>query len=129
MVDRPDPMPTDDSLVGVLRALRDQGITGDLQARDGGRIDCGRCGGTIDAGELLDVRQRRLEGVSDPADMMLVVTGRCPGCDAHGALVLSYGPEASAADAAVLDALPAPASPAAPEPQPPDGSDVGATER
>jgi hypothetical protein len=49
---------------------------------------------------------RRLEGASDPADMLAVAAIACPACGTRGTLVLTYGPEATAGDDAVLSHLP-----------------------
>ena len=48
----------------------------------------------------------RLEGASDPADMLHVSALRCPVCGTGGAFVSPYGVNAGEADAAVLLALP-----------------------
>jgi hypothetical protein len=48
---------------------------------------------------------RRLEGASDPDDLVAVVGLVCPVCGARIAAVLHYGPTASAAEADVLAAL------------------------
>lgn len=53
----------------------------------------------------------RVEGASDPGDMAAVVALTCPRCSRGSVLVLTYGPEASAADGDVLLALPDPPSP------------------
>jgi hypothetical protein len=45
---------------------------------------------------------RRMEGASDPGDMMAVVAIECPSCQAQGTLVLGFGPAASAEDSDVL---------------------------
>jgi hypothetical protein len=48
---------------------------------------------------------RRMEGASDPADMMAVVALECGVCGASGTMVLGYGPTASDVDSDVLRAL------------------------
>jgi hypothetical protein len=48
---------------------------------------------------------RRLEGASDPADMLAVVALECGVCNASGTMVLGYGPAAADADSDVLRAL------------------------
>jgi len=48
---------------------------------------------------------RRLEGASDPADMLLVVWGTCAGCGRGGAATIGYGPNANEHDATALNAL------------------------
>jgi hypothetical protein len=54
---------------------------------------------------------RRLEGASDPDDMLAVLPVTCPSCSVRGTLVLAYGPEASLEDSEVLAALPDPENP------------------
>jgi hypothetical protein len=48
---------------------------------------------------------RRLEGESDPADMVAVVALTCPACGAQGTVVLGYGPMADGHEADVLRGL------------------------
>jgi hypothetical protein len=55
----------------------------------------------------------RLEGASDPADMLAAVAATCPTCGTRGVLVANYGPEAMIEDADVLRALESPPPPAA----------------
>jgi hypothetical protein len=50
-------------------------------------------------------RLHRLEGASDPADMLAIVGLRCPNCKTLGTVVLNYGPESPLEDADVLLAL------------------------
>ena len=45
---------------------------------------------------------RRLEGASDPDDMLAVVALECPVCSMKGTIVLHFGPEASAEELDVL---------------------------
>jgi hypothetical protein len=45
---------------------------------------------------------RRLEGASDPDDMLAVVAVECRNCGLRGSLVLNYGPTATEEDEAVL---------------------------
>ena len=56
---------------------------------------------------------RRLEGASDPDDMLVLAAVVCPQCSTRGFLVLNYGPSASAEDAAILGQLEQPAPPPA----------------
>ncbi|HEX2576815.1 MAG TPA: hypothetical protein VHK88_10740, partial [Aquihabitans sp.] len=95
-----------DTLVAVLAAMRADGYDADLRPRgDAGEVVCSACGTVTPAGGLEEREERRLEGASDPADMVLVVGARCPACQARGALVLGYGPDASAEDSAVVSQL------------------------
>jgi hypothetical protein len=67
------------------------------------------CDSESPAGRFEVVAERRLEGASDPDDMVMVVGLRCPVCHIAGTVVLGYGPDASESDADVVAALaPAP---------------------
>ncbi|HUF31869.1 MAG TPA: hypothetical protein VMN58_01520 [Acidimicrobiales bacterium] len=89
----------------LLDGLRADGYTGDMTALEGGDVRCGSCGATSPAGSFHVGELRRTEGASDPADMAAVVGLTCPRCDAKGALVTMFGPEADIAAADVLSAL------------------------
>jgi len=100
--------PSDNTtLTAVLDGLRAEGYAADLRAIGSvGEVRCGSCGAASLAGELTDVVERRLEGASDPDDMVLAVGARCPACGEQGAMTLGYGPAASEADSAVVSLLP-----------------------
>jgi hypothetical protein len=96
------------TLLEVLAAIAGDGFTGQFMARapdpstQAGRIECASCHMefSADAAEVSELR--RLEGASDPDEMLAVVALTCPNCAANGALVLNYGPVATVEDAAVL---------------------------
>ena len=73
-------------------------------------LECLTCRQRV-APEDSEVRgMRRLEGASDPDDMLAVAALVCPACGAPGTVLLGYGPSATIDDATVLAALePAPA--------------------
>jgi hypothetical protein len=96
--------PSDDCLVAVLAAMSREGFRGDLRAREG-RVVCSTCQSVLAPHDLLVHRLHRLEGASDPADMLAVVGATCRGCGTDGALVLGYGPRAGVDDAMVLARL------------------------
>lgn len=100
--------PSDNTtLTAVLDALRVEGYTADLRAIGSvGEVRCDACGSASVATDLTDVVERRLEGASDPDDMVLAIGARCPACNERGALTLGYGPAASEADSAVVALLP-----------------------
>ena len=58
----------------------------------------------------------RLEGASDPADMLQVSALTCPHCAARGVFVSPFGPAASPRQASVLTSLPAPSGERPPSP-------------
>lgn len=89
----------------ALQALEGQGFFAVFKPVRGGRILCASCGIESPAGEVRVEAQHRIEGVSDPADNMLVVGLRCPSCNDRGTLALAYGPRARRDEADVLVAL------------------------
>lgn len=96
-----------DELRSVLARLGDAGW--DTQViPDGppGSVRCGRCGEVHEIARWAVDDERRLEGASDPADMVMVVALTCPACGARGAIALGYGPDASAEDSDLVVALP-----------------------
>jgi hypothetical protein len=96
-----------DTLEGVLQTLAADGYDGEADAREGGTIRWRRCGHESPAGDVQLAALRRMEGASDPADMLAVIAAPCPRCGDRASLVLHYGPTAGAADNDVLAALPA----------------------
>ena len=99
-----------ETLLDVLRRFSGEGFTGSFTAVDpggaeSGRLRCATCHEEFaaDAPEVTELR--RLEGASDPDDMLAVAALRCPHCPTRGPLVLNYGPTAAPADAAALLAL------------------------
>ncbi len=97
--------PSDNTtLTAVLDELRADGWDDDAFALEGGRIKW-RCGHEEPAGDVEVGCIRRMEGASDPDDMLAVVAGACPRCGHRGVLVTHYGPTAGPADADVLASL------------------------
>ncbi len=94
------------TLRGVLADFEREGFTGQLGARPGGVIRCFHCQHEFAPGDADTPTLRRLEGASDPADMLAVLALTCPRCHTKGTLVLAYGPEAAIEDSEVLAALP-----------------------
>jgi hypothetical protein len=93
------------TLLGVLEEFGARGWSTQFVARDDAMIECETCHHTVAAAEVPVLELRRLEGASDPDDMLAVVALECPNCAGRGSLVLNYGPTATAEDAAVLLAL------------------------
>ena len=99
-------VPTDgDSLSNVLERLGDQGFTDEVRAVAGGSLKWRSCGHTVPAAEVTVEQECRLEGASDPDDMMLVAAAHCPVCGVGGAAVLGYGASAGEEDTDVVAAL------------------------
>lgn len=93
------------TLLDVLGVVVDAGYGDQIIVTDDGELRCTKCGSTVSV-EDFDVEGfHRLEGASDPDDMLIVVWGACAGCDRGGVVTIGYGPNANIADARVLDAL------------------------
>lgn len=110
-----------DTLLNVLTEAAEGGYGTQFIAREDGLIECVHCASANRPASFDIVHFRRLEGASDPADMLIVVWSACPTCEAHGTLTLGFGPNASGADAtvlALLDLHGTDASPAAPQVSP-----------
>ena len=115
-------VPSDNTtLTAVLAGYAESGFDAAFAPMDDAVVECLTCGTTLPAERFTVLSLRRLEGASDPDDMMAVVAMTCPTCSAQGALVLGYGPMASAKDSDILvalrdargeDSLPPDASPA-----------------
>ena len=92
----------DQPLLEVLARLETAGYVNQFAPLGGGMVRCVSCGGELPAKGLIVDQQIRLEGASDPDDMLIVFGIRCAVCGYPGTLVLHYGPEASADEADVL---------------------------
>ncbi|HEV3354712.1 MAG TPA: hypothetical protein VG076_17415 [Acidimicrobiales bacterium] len=93
------------SLAEILAMYESEGFTSQLGTRPGGRIVCFSCHLEAPAEEFELVSLSRMEGASDPDDMLAVAALRCPKCQCQGTLVLNYGPEATEDDVDVLQRL------------------------
>jgi hypothetical protein len=100
-----------ETLRRVLAELEVEGYRGQFGAREGGVVRCFTCRHEFAAKDATVATLRRLEGASDPDDMIAVLPLTCPKCATKGTLVLAYGPEASLEDSEVLAALPDPDHP------------------
>lgn len=105
--DREDPVGGAQQLSEVLDAAEHLGFGSQVLVEDAapGMLRCGDCDRTAAVEEFAREWSRRLEGASDPDDMLHVSALRCPNCGSGGVLVCHYGPEASAAEAEVLRRL------------------------
>jgi hypothetical protein len=98
--------PSDNTtLTDVLEGYSEAGFTSSFAAQEGGVVRCDTCGSELDPSRIHMHSLRRLEGASDPDDMMAVVALECGACGASGTIVLGYGPAASDSDSDVLVAL------------------------
>jgi hypothetical protein len=93
------------TLGDILAAFEVEGYRSQMASAQAGHVLCLGCHVESPASEMRLDALERMEGASDPADMVAVAALVCPLCNAHGTLVLSYGPEASEDDADVLAVL------------------------
>ena len=93
------------TITEVLAGYEAEGYAGQVRALDGGRLQCLTCRKDVDAHTVELHHLQRLEGPTDPADMVAVAAIVCPNCHTRGTVVLGYGPEATVEDSEVLMAL------------------------
>lgn len=102
---KPDPGPSgagETRQADVLAHYELEGFSGQFTAMAGGRIRCLACEQASRPQDVLCFALHRLEGASDPADMMAVAALECPHCGSRGTLTLAYGPTAPRRDARIL---------------------------
>ena len=98
--------PSDETtLTAVLSGYDAAGFDAQLAATDDGLVHCYSCGASAEPAQVALHSLRRLEGASDPADMVAVAAVICPTCDVKGVLVLNYGPDSTPGEADVLIGL------------------------
>ncbi len=95
-------MPSDKTIDEVMVAVEAEGYRAQMAARDGGAIVCFACRQESPAEQVAVHALHRMEGVSDPDDMLAVAALVCPRCGALGTVVLGYGPEADPNESDVL---------------------------
>src|ERR1051325_9100611 len=92
-------VPQDRSLAESLSQWETDGYAGQFVVREFGELECETCCNRVPAREMGWDGVDRLEGASDPDDMLLVAAGRCPRCGVSGTVVLTYGPRGSVDEA------------------------------
>ena len=96
-------VPSDNTtLLEVLDELAAKGYGGSMWVTESGKMRCEGCQHEFEPSELVVHELRRLEGASDPDDMLAVVAAECPVCGMKGTVVLHLGPEASAEEMEAL---------------------------
>lgn len=93
------------TIADALREFEARGYVGQFLIRPEGLIECRKCGETHRPRDVALESMRRVEGASDPADMVFVGALRCPSCGEIGTATLKYGPHAEAGDAEILREL------------------------
>jgi hypothetical protein len=93
------------SLGEAMQRFEADGFTGQMAAREGARIICFGCHKESEATTVPLTGLLRVEGASDPDDMVALAALTCPSCGAKGTVALKFGPDATPEDSAVLAAL------------------------
>jgi DNA-directed RNA polymerase subunit RPC12/RpoP len=108
-------------LIDVLDFAEAAGFVAEFEvatdSADHGALRCPHCGSENSAVSFERTWSRRLEGASDPADMLHVSALRCPNCATRGVFITPFGPTASERQSSVLHALPPAGSASPPVPQ------------
>jgi len=101
-----EPPPSDETtLTDVLEAYAQGGFTSSFVVTDDSQLECIECGRVSSPAAVSMSSLRRLEGASDPDDMVAIVALTCPSCGSKGTLVLGFGPMATVQDSDVLKTL------------------------
>ena len=97
-------------LIDVLQLAEANGFAAEFEvAADASGRDClwcPHCEVESSASSYERAWSLRLEGASDPADMLHVSALTCPNCGTGGVFIAPFGPAASQRQASVLRALP-----------------------
>ena len=96
-------VPSDNTtLLEVLDDLAKQGFGATMWVAADGKLRCEGCQHELDPSVVKVHHFRRLEGASDPDDMLAVAAVECPDCGTKATIVLHYGPESSPEEMDVL---------------------------
>lgn len=100
-----DPMGGESTIIEVLEGYAKGGFDSSFIVTDESALECVECGTVTPAAQFSMSSLRRLEGASDPADMVAVVAITCPVCASRGTVILGFGPSATHQDSDVLKEL------------------------
>lgn len=96
------------TLADVIDVAKRSGFGADFSTTPDARVRCGECGHESEPADVERAWMHRLEGTSDPDDLMAVSALRCPSCGARGLLVMPFGPSANDVEGQVSRRLPDP---------------------
>jgi hypothetical protein len=92
-------------LTEVLAGYARAGYNGTFTVGADATVECNSCGVVSPAASIEMSSLRRLEGASDPDDMMSVAAITCPACKRQGVIILGFGPSATAEDSDIFKGL------------------------
>jgi hypothetical protein len=93
------------TITDVLAGYAQGGFSSSFIVTDDSELECVECSVVSPANQVAMSSLRRLEGASDPSDMMAVVAVACPACAVRGTVILGFGPMATLQDSDVLQNL------------------------
>ena len=93
------------TIMEISAAFEDEGFRGQFGSGERGEVECFTCKRRSPAESMAVEHLRRLEGASDPSDMLAIVALTCPHCATPGTLILNYGPVATVEDDTILRRL------------------------
>ena len=93
------------TMTDVLEGYARGGFDSSFIVTDDSELECVECGIASSPSTVSMSSLRRLEGASNPDDMVAVVAITCPSCGARGTAVLGFGPIATMQDSEVLKGL------------------------
>jgi hypothetical protein len=93
------------TMTDVLEGYAQGGFDSSFVVTDDSELECVECGAVSSPADVSMSSLRRLEGASDPDDMVAVVAITCPACGSRGTAVLGYGPMATVQDSEVVKGL------------------------
>lgn len=100
-----DPAGDESTITEVLEGYAQGGFSSSFDVTDSSTLKCHECGAESSPSEVSMSSLRRLEGASDPDDMIAVVAITCPACGVRGTVVLGFGPSAAPEESDVLQGL------------------------
>jgi hypothetical protein len=104
-----DPLPPNPAtLLEVVEAAKQRGLRAEFTVAADALVHCSACGHDASPDTLSREWMHRLEGTSDPDELLTVSAVTCPACGAKGLLVLPFGPAADAREGDVARRLPDP---------------------
>jgi len=103
--DSADLTSTDATITDVLEGYAQGGFSSSFVVTDDAQLECVECITVSSPDRFKMSSLRRLEGESDPSDMVAVVALTCPLCGARGTVILGFGPMATSQDADVLQGV------------------------
>lgn len=93
------------SIKDALIEFERHGYAGQFRPKPDGMVECYGCNTVSPAEKVQRTALRRVEGASDPDDMVSINALVCPNCGEHGTAVMAYGPHASPEEAEVAQRL------------------------